>query len=49
MRKEAIKKGWRLNDTRMTDENGKNIEVDSEREIFELLDMDYLKPKYRNY
>uniref|UniRef100_A0A6C0ADS9 DNA-directed DNA polymerase X domain-containing protein n=1 Tax=viral metagenome TaxID=1070528 RepID=A0A6C0ADS9_9ZZZZ len=49
MRKEAIKKGWRLNDTKMTDENGKNIEVNSEKQIFELLDMKYLKPKYRNY
>lgn len=44
----ARKKGWKLSKHKMTDEKGKKIKVSSEKEIFELLGMEYLKPEERN-
>ncbi len=43
----ADKKGWKLSETKMTDENGENIIVDSEKDVFRLLGIKYLKPKDR--
>lgn len=49
MSKLAKKKGWKLNSTGMTDNEGDAIEAKNEKEIFELLDMDYIKPKDREF
>lgn len=48
MRDIARDKDLRLNEYELHDEKGKSFKVESEREIFELLDMDYLEPNQRN-
>jgi DNA polymerase/3'-5' exonuclease PolX len=49
MRQEALKKGYTLNEYRIVklDEREKTITVNSEKEIFDLLGMTYLKPRER--
>jgi DNA polymerase beta len=47
MREEAKRKNWLLNEYGLFDENGVIIQVDTEEDIFELLDMEYLAPNAR--
>jgi DNA polymerase/3'-5' exonuclease PolX len=48
MRNKAKKLGYKLNEYGLY-KNTKNIYVESEKEIFDLLDMKYLEPHERNY
>lgn len=48
MRSKARKLGMHLTNNKMLDENKKEIIVTNEKEIFEILEMDYLKPRERN-
>jgi DNA polymerase/3'-5' exonuclease PolX len=47
MRLIAISRNYKLNEYGLYDENNKRFEVNSEKEIFELLDMHYIQPKLR--
>jgi DNA polymerase/3'-5' exonuclease PolX len=49
LRTAAIKMGYHLGNTYMTDENGNNIIVEDEKEIFDLLGYDYYPPTERNW
>lgn len=46
MRKKAIEMGYKLNEYGIW-KNNKPIEVNSEKEIFDILNMDYVKPHHR--
>jgi len=48
MRAKARKLGMHLTNNKMLDENKREIIVANEKEIFEILEIDYLKPKERN-
>lgn len=47
MRQIAKKKGLKLNEYGLQDEEGNYLEIKSEKEYFEKLDLEYLEPKYR--
>ena len=47
MRLIAISRNYKLNEYGLYDENNKSFQVNSEKEIFELLDMHYIQPKLR--
>jgi DNA polymerase/3'-5' exonuclease PolX len=47
MRLIAITRNYKLNEYGLYDENNKRFEVNSEKEIFELLDMHYIQPRLR--
>jgi DNA polymerase/3'-5' exonuclease PolX len=47
MRLIANSRNYKLNEYGLYDENNKRFEVNSEKEIFELLDMHYIQPKLR--
>lgn len=47
MRNIAKSKNYKLSEYGLFDENGKKFKVKSERDIFKLLDMEYLPPKLR--
>ncbi len=47
MRLIAISRNYKLNEYGLYDENNKRFEVNSEKEIFELLDMHYIQPRLR--
>jgi len=47
MRNVAISYGYTLNEYGLYDENDKMFKVESEKDIFDLLDMEYLKPENR--
>jgi DNA polymerase/3'-5' exonuclease PolX len=47
MRLIAISRNYKLNEYGLYDENNNEFEVNSEKEIFELLDMEYVIPKLR--
>jgi DNA polymerase/3'-5' exonuclease PolX len=49
LRAAADKMGYHLGNTYMTDENGNNIIVEDEAEIFSLLNYDYFPPHERNW
>lgn len=48
MRQIAIDNGYILNEYGLYDENNKNILVKSEKEIFDILNMEYLQPQLRD-
>ncbi len=48
MRLVAISKGFLLNEYGLYDSNNKMFKVNSEKEIFGLLDMEYVDPQFRN-
>ena len=48
MRLVAISKGYLLNEYGLYDSNNKMFKANSEKEIFDLLDMEYVDPQYRN-
>jgi DNA polymerase/3'-5' exonuclease PolX len=47
MRQVALDMGYTLNEYGLYDEKGKSFVVKSEKEIFELLNMEYLSPNLR--
>ena len=47
MRQIAKKKGLKLNEYGLQDKEGNYLEIKSEKEYFEKLDLEYLEPKYR--
>lgn len=47
MRQIAITMGYKLNEYGLFDENGNQFKVNSEKEIFDLLNMEYLNPSQR--
>jgi DNA polymerase/3'-5' exonuclease PolX len=47
MRIIAISRGLKLNEYGLYDKNNKSFEVESEKEIFDLLDMEYVQPQLR--
>lgn len=47
MRQIAKKKGLKLSEYGLSDENGNILKVKSERDIFKHLDIEYLPPKLR--
>ena len=47
MRNRAKEKGWRLNEYGLYDKEWKRIEARSEKEIFEVLEVEYLEPEKR--
>jgi DNA polymerase/3'-5' exonuclease PolX len=49
MKKIAKDMGYKLGNTEMIDDKGKNVYVKSEEEIFKKLKTDYVDPKDRNY
>lgn len=50
MTKLAEKKGYKLNVYHLTDrETGYNLNIDSEEDIFEILEIDYIPPNKRNF
>jgi DNA polymerase beta len=48
MRERAIEKGWLLNEYGLYDQNQNRIDARTEQDIFELLEMEYLKPTERS-
>ena len=47
MRNKAIQAGLKLNEYSLTDKNSKNIQLNSEQEIYEYLNMTYILPENR--
>ena len=47
MRKIAKKMGYKINEYSLTDENGEEIKVKSEKSIFNFLGLEYIEPKLR--
>jgi DNA polymerase (family 10) len=47
LRKIAIKKGWKLNEYGLFDKKNKRIAGRTEEEVYDLLDLDYIKPEAR--
>jgi DNA polymerase/3'-5' exonuclease PolX len=47
MRQIAISMGYKLNEYGLYDENGKPFTINSEKEIFDILGMEYLIPSKR--
>lgn len=47
MRGVALSMGYTLNEYRLLDEKGKPFKVSSEKDIFDILNMEYLQPVYR--
>lgn len=47
MRSVALSMGYTLNEYRLLDDTGKSINVESEKDIFDKLNMEYLEPKDR--
>jgi DNA polymerase/3'-5' exonuclease PolX len=48
MRKKAKKLGYKLNENQLYDNNKKEvIKINSEKEVFQKLDMEFIEPKYR--
>jgi len=47
MRSKFKKIGYKLNEYRICDSNNNVYAIESEKDIFDLLDMKYIKPKYR--
>lgn len=47
MRNRAIEKGWKLSEYDLMDQDGKYIVVNTERDIFNLLNLDYIEPNFR--
>jgi DNA polymerase/3'-5' exonuclease PolX len=47
MRSVALAHGYTLNEYQLTDNNNKLIQVDSEKDIFDALNMEYVSPEFR--
>ena len=47
MRSVALSMGYTLNEYRLLDDKGKAFKVNSEKDIFDILNMVYLQPQYR--
>ena len=47
MRSVALSMGYTLNEYRLLDDKGKAFKVNSEKDIFDLLNMEYVQPQYR--
>lgn len=48
MRKIAISMGYKLNEYKLLDDNGKSFKINSEEDIFKILNMEYVMPIERN-
>lgn len=47
MRKRAKKLGYRLSEYDLVDSNGIAVKINSEKDVFDVLDMKYIDPQLR--